>query len=400
MSAAATATTVCPFDANRDDRKTAQIAAKRATSEKGARMVGTYRFARDMLRGPGIKQGGGGIEIIDTSNPDKAPVFFLDGPAHKKKRATIARYFTPKAITSRYHIIMESVTSIQLAALRRDGRSRLDLMSFDLAVAVAADIVGLTNSDRNRMARRLSILLSAAFVHKFNYIARMFMMARKLLITLDFFLRDVKPAIRARRETPKDDIISHLLKEGYSEKAILIECMTYAGAGMVTTREYIVVAAWHLFDNDGLRARFLSGDTDDQVDILLEILRLEPIAHFLYRKADPDAPALPSGPVEGGRLYGLDLRQTNFDEDAVGACPFALDPDRAKRMKANGSYLSFGDGAHHCPGWQVALHETRIFLDALLRVPGVRLDRTPDIGWVDLLQSYELRNAVVACDPV
>jgi cytochrome P450 len=66
-------------------------------------------------------------------------------------------------------------------------------------------------------------------------------------------------------------------------------------------------------------------------------------------------------------------------------------------MKANGAFLSFGDGAHHCPGWQVALHETRMFLDALFKLPGIRLERAPDIGWSDMLQSYELRNAIVTC---
>ena len=53
---------------------------------------------------------------------------------------------------------------------------------------------------------------------------------------------------------------------------------------------------------------------------------------------------------------------------------------------------------HHCPGRQVALHEARMFLDALLRVPGMRLERAPEIGWSEMLMSYELREAIVACD--
>ncbi len=40
-----------------------------------------------------------------------------------------------------------------------------------------------------------------------------------------------------------------------------------------------------------------------------------------------------------------------------------------------------------------------MFLDRLLRVPGIRLQRTPDLDWTAELLSYELRNAVVACDP-
>jgi cytochrome P450 len=389
----------CPFDPARDDRKTAHVAAARAQPEKGTKLVGSFAFVREALRSPAMKQGGGGAEHFDTSEPDKAPVFYLEGAPHKKKRATIARFFTPKIITTRYRDIIERVIAEQFAELRRTGRGQLDLMSFDLAVAVAADIVGLNNSDRTKMAHRLSISLAAAWVHKYNFFGRVYMSSMKALNAIDFFYRDVKPAIRARRANPQDDILSHLLKEGYRDKAILMECMTYAAAGMVTTREFIVVAAWHMFDNPALKTRFLSAEEPDQFAILLEVLRLEPIAHFLYRRTeDPDV-ELAAQPVEPGTNYALNLREANFDEIAVGPCPFALDPDRATQLKTNGAFLSFGDGAHHCPGWQVALHETRLFLDALMRVPGIHLERAPDVGWVDLLQSYELRNAIVTCDP-
>ncbi len=388
----------CPFDPSQDDRKTASVAAARAVPEKGTKLVGSFQFVREALRSPAMKQGGGGAEHFDTSEPDKAPVFYLEGAPHKKKRATIARYFTPKIITTRYRDIIEKVIADQFAELRKTGRGQLDLMSFDLAVAVAADIVGLNNSDRTKMSKRLATSLAAAWVHKYNLFGRLYMSSVKALNAIDFFYRDVKPAIRARQANPQDDILSHLLKEGYRDKAILMECMTYAAAGMVTTREFIVVAAWHMFDRPALTVRFLSVDEAGQFDILLEILRLEPIAHFLYRRTDQDGVEIASQPVDRGTNYALNLREANFDESVVGACPFALDPDRAARMKTNGAFMSFGDGAHHCPGWQVALHETRQFLDALMRLPGIRLEQPPEVRWVDLLQSYELRGAIVVCD--
>jgi cytochrome P450 len=214
-----------------------------------------------------------------------------------------------------------------------------------------------------------------------------------------FFLLDVRPAIKARQLQPREDVISHLLEERYPSKAILIECLTYAGAGMVTTREFIVMSAWHLFDNEALRARFLAGSEDDQFAILEEILRLEPVASMLYRKAAGEA-TLSSGLVPDGQLLALSLRAANLDEESVGACPFAIDPDRAARQKIVGAFLSFGDGSHRCPGSQVALTETRVFLDRLLRLPGLRLDRAPDMAWNPALESYELRRAFVSCDRV
>lgn len=210
------------------------------------------------------------------------------------------------------------------------------------------------------------------------------------MAVLSFYRNDVTPAIRARQRAPQDDVLSHLLEKKASRKMILIECMTYAGAGMVTTREFIVMAAWYLLERPELREDFLAGDEKRQVAILLEILRLEPIAALLHRRTDPSRGA-------ESQLLALDLRAVHLDEEAVGPCPHALDPDRATKMKTNGAFLSFGTGSHHCPGRQVALHETRMFLDALLRVPGIRLEREPDIGWSGLLMSYELRGAVVTC---
>jgi len=62
--------------------------------------------------------------------------------------------------------------------------------------------------------------------------------------------------------------------------------------------------------------------------------------------------------------------------------------------------MSFGDGVHRCPGAQVALHETRVFIDALFRVPGVQLVREPRLVWNKSLMSYELRDAIVTCSAI
>jgi cytochrome P450 len=58
--------------------------------------------------------------------------------------------------------------------------------------------------------------------------------------------------------------------------------------------------------------------------------------------------------------------------------------------------MSFGDGPHRCPGASVALQETAIFLERLLRVPNVHLVRAPTVGWNPLISSYELRGALIA----
>jgi cytochrome P450 len=323
-------------------------------------------------------------------------VFFLDGEPHKRKRQAVVRFLTPKAISTRYRAVMEQATSTLLARLRERGRGRLDQMSFELAVTVAAEIVGLTNSDQAAMAQRIRATLISLRVPGASRWRRPFLRLQATFHGFRFLLSDVRPAIRARRAQRREDVISYLLDEGYPDNAILVECITYAVAGMITTREFIVMAAWHLFGDDALRERFLAAGEGGQIEILEEIMRLDPVVNMVARRVTADA-VLASGSVADGERLVLDIRAANTDAAGVGECPYALDPDRARRVKV-GSYLSFGDGSHRCPGAQVALNETRIFLDGLLRIPGIRLHREPDLGWTDELASYELRNAVVTCD--
>ncbi len=291
---------------------------------------------------------------------------------------------------------MESSTDELIGRLRRDGRAQLDALSFQLAVNVAGEIVGLTNSSRTGMAERIRKTLANGIGDSADGpVKRGIRWLGAVYYALSFLLLDVLPAVAARRKVRQEDVISHLLDEGYGIKAMLIECLTYAGAGMLTTREFIVIAAWHLLERDNLRERFLAGSEDDQIAILEEILRLEPIASILHRKAAEDVAG--QGPRKGA-VCALDIRAANRDEAATGACPHKIDPDRAKRMGVAGSYMSFGDGRHRCPGAQVAMHESRIFLERLLRLPNIRLEGVPKITWLVDLGSYEVRDAIVTCD--
>jgi len=350
------------------------------------------------LRNALAKQAGADSDQVDTGNPDHAPVFYLDGEPHRRKRSAIARLFTATVVTTRYRAVMERTSEALLARLKAAGEARLDVLSLELAVAVASEIVGLTDSDRTSMAARIGATLASSVPSALpRRLARLLQPLLFRFHALNFFFRDVRPAIATRRRARREDLISQLLDEQYSNRAIMIECMTYAVAGMVTTREFIVMAAWHLFGRDDLRARFVGGDETDQLAILDEILRLEPVASVLQRRAAEDM-GIGSDTVPAGTLLAIDIRSVNTDEAATGPCPHALDPDRAKRQKAAGGYLSFGYGSHRCPGSQVAMHETRVFLDRLLRVPGIRLEREPQIGWSEMLSAYELRGAIVGCD--
>jgi cytochrome P450 len=388
----------CPLHDNVDRRKSADVAIRNTKPHEGSHWVKKPGVARKILRSKNARQAGASADMVKFKNPEHAPVFFLDGTDHSNKRRKTQRFLSPQAISDQHYLIMKKVSGELIEELKKQGHAKLENLSFILAIEVVSEILGLTNSNRNNRARRIQNVLGSSLMMASNStLARTFQHAKRAFHLFVFFAMDVRPAIKARRTSRKEDAISFYLDEGYSNFSIVIECLTYGTAGMLTTREFIIMVAWYLFENEPLRERFLAGDVKTQLSILMEILRLEPVAALIHRRVNEVVDGVEKNPLPPGEKYGIDIRTANIDEEMVGECPFALDPDRAVRQKDSGRYLSFGDGPHSCPGWQVALQETRIFLEQLFRVPGIKLDRNPDISWNNQLGSYELRNADISC---
>src|SRR5262245_50967975 len=110
----------CPMHAGRDDRKTAAIAAQRARPDAGV-VVQKCNVGREILKSPALKQAGLGGDQVVMDDPTHAPVFFLDGEEHRKKRSAIARFFTSAAVETRQRPFMERKADELLGELRRTG---------------------------------------------------------------------------------------------------------------------------------------------------------------------------------------------------------------------------------------------------------------------------------------
>ena len=85
------------------------------------------------------------------------------------------------------------------------------------------------------------------------------------------------------------------------------------------------------------------------------------------------------------------VRQANADPQALGEAPLGLCPARPLPSGVNAAGLSFGDGAHKCPGQPLALLEADVLLTRLMaRRP--RLVGEPRLGWDNLIEGYWLRD--------
>ncbi len=336
------------------------------------------------------------------------PVLFQDGEAHRRQRKAIARFFAPVTVSTRYREVMADRADALIAEMT--GTERIDLAAVTMrySVAVAAKVVGLTNSDPDRMARRLDAFFTMppttprADAGRFGRIVEYVKALRSMPPMLSFRRHDVLPAIAARRSQPQQDVISHLIDQGYSDEEILIECVTYGAAGMVTTREFISMATWHLLENPALRERYLAGEEEQRLRLLEEILRLEPIVGNLLRRVTepiviPGAGGAADVTIPVGALVDLSVQSANADDAAVGPDPLRLCPDRQPQSGVRAEAMSFGDGAHRCPGNVIALQESDVFLQRLLRLP-VRLCSRPRLEWEELIKAYAVRDILLAVD--
>jgi cytochrome P450 len=362
--------------------------------------IRSFAAARRFLRSDGTKQAGFKAELVEKMpQHGKTPILFLEGSPHHEQRRLTAPFFTPKTVSARYRGLMEALADAVIGRFAAARRADLSLIGMEMAVGVAAEVVGLTNSAVPGLDRRINAFFGGDFGGSGGWLAR----AKQALLAQwrlgRFYFLDVRPSINARRKVPGEDVISHLLGQGYKNSEILTECITYGAAGMVTTREFITVCAWHMLDDAALRARYLAGDEPARHALLEEMLRLEPVVGTLFRRTTEEVAGAEGEPViPKGALVAVDLRAVNADPAAVGEAPLDIRADRCPAARVAPSVMGFGDGHHRCPGSFLAIQEADIFLSRLLALPGLKLERAPDLGWNPLVTGYELRRCFITCD--
>lgn len=387
-------------NARKVDRGNAENGDPISRSSDGVWTVRSYAAARAALRSTDTVQAGLGIETVEKMPARiRRPVLYRDGPEHREHRRQTAKYFTPRRVDESYREIMHSVADRQLDTLRRSGQAHLSDLSFNLAIEVACAVIGLTES-RPGIRHRLERFFPEEFgTPGFTSLNGLYWIWRQAVNWTGVYFNDVRPAVRARRTDRRDDLISHLLDEGCSAAEILGECITFAAAGMITTREFVNLAAWHLFTDSTLLEGYRAADEPERLAILHELLRLEPIVGTLKRRATApiELPTNDGNPVTvaPGEIISIDLSATNTDPNAVGDRPLAVCPMRPLN-NASTAGLSFGEGAHKCPGATIAILETDIFLSKLFALPGVRMNTAPRVSFNDAIGGYELRGMMVA----
>lgn len=388
----------CPFTGQTDtssSRQTISITRQARTNKADVlptTHIADFKTGRDILRSREAIQAGFQAEALDAiPGSQHLPVLYLEGEEHTEMRRATAKYFTPKQVDTYTPMITKHADTL-VAQLYSKGEMNLDDLSLKLAVNVAAQVIGLTNSLAPGITQRIQALASSNADGAPGASSKVMGISSWLqqVHVFSFFFLDVLPAIKARRKQPQDDLISYLIEREYIDLDILTESTMYGSAGMLTTREFISVAAHHLIKNPKLRNEYLHSLEKERHEILHEILRLEPVVSTLYRRTTNDI-ELDNQILPKGTVIALDIQKANVDPNLLGDNAEEICPGRSLPKGVQAPVMSFGDGIHRCPGAFLAIKETDVFLRRLLMINTLKITQEPTVTYNESIKGYELR---------
>ena len=322
----------------------------------------------------------------------------MRGEPHRQMRAAIAKYFSPTTVQNTHMIIIQKTADELIGRLKKQKKLNLRSLTRDMAAIIATAVVGLNPT--TGLIRRLDAMLHNSETST-NKIVRMINGYKGQALRMWFLFADVMPAIRIRRKSPQNDVISYMLSKGKRPIDIFVECIVYGAAGMATTQEFICIVLVHCMNDPKLREIMASENAEARYEALNEILRLEPVIGKIYRKAHEPITVKTEGrdvTIPPGERIAFHVYDVNADEKAAGEQPNKLHTHRELEKGVYRSMIAFGSGPHRCAGEHLALAETDVFINKLLKVPGLRIESGPDIRRNDTVEGYEVNNLILAVD--
>lgn len=325
------------------------------------RRLSTERMAgfRARLAGRRAEALAAAIELLDGW------MLFHEPPTHTRRRAPLARSFTPKAVGTLGPRVDALVDGL-LAGI--DGPADLvEAFAHPLPAAVIAELFGVPVDRRGWLADWSAkfgvVVFGATRRDDYEDVARAAgeELAGELGALMDRY-----------RAEPEDNLLSLLLAtenrpDGLTTTEILGACSLLLFAGHDTTASLLGSATVALLGQPEAAARLRDPATD--LDLAVEeLLRVEAPAKAMMRTV-AEAHERDGRRFEEGQAVFLTILAANRD-------PRVFDrPDEIVLDRAPNPHLTFGHGHHFCLGAALARLEARAALPALFRrFPDLRLD--------------------------
>ncbi len=289
----------------------------------------------------------------------------MDEPEHGRHRSLVAKAFSQKAMARWEDELVGKVGNELIVQFATRGRADLvKEFTFPYPTQIIAGLLGLPREDYPQFQRWSISLLSFTVNPERGR-------AASAALT-EYFT----PILAARREEPRDDLISGLAQaeidgEKLSDEEIFSFLRLLLPAGVETTYRSLGNMLFGLLSNsdqlDAVRA-----DRSLLPQAIEEAVRWEPPLLTITRIATRDT-ELAGVPIPAGSSVMPMLGAANRQDDRYP------DPDRFDIFRSPRAHIGFGHGVHVCLGMHLARMEMRVAINLLFdRLSNLRLDPDGD----------------------
>ena len=308
------------------------------------------------------------------------------------KRLAVATFSAARIAAAR-GTIEDAVDELLEAPLHAGRFDVVADLAVPLPVAISCALLDIPPEDRGRVLAWSTLFSSSFLKFRLSDDER-----RDLQAQVDELLAYIADLCEARRRSPGDDLVSHLIAatgrgELEEDELTAFVLMLFAN-GLETLTSGISIAVWQLLQHPEHLER-LRREPEIAEALFEECLRLgSPVrasSRALTADVELEGTQLRRGDI-AVLLYAAGNRDPQVFED-----PDRLDPDRA-----NGRQLAFGHGAHFCLGASLSLGAGKVVLQRIAEhCRGLATPLTPEtVCWNESVVFNGLRSLPVTFDPV
>lgn len=308
--------------------------------------------------------------ITEMKSGNEVALINLEGEPHHRLRAAISRAFTPRAVATLRPALDELAE--ELAARLVSGDDFVATFAREMPARALCLLTGIPGEDHERFARWMDVLQTQLSP---GDLLRMSREESESVLAANRALNAyTKNLVQARREDPKDDLISRLAadEERLDDATVARLVGDLIFAGNDTTRKAIAAMVLALTDHPDVWERVAQAP-QQAPHVVEEVLRLHGSAPGPVRRACQDF-THKGETIAEGTIAALSIWSANRDESFWGEDAGTFDPGR----KHLGQHLAFGHGPHFCLGASLAREEMVASLVALTRqLTNIRVTEPP-----------------------
>jgi cytochrome P450 len=289
-------------------------------------------------------------------NPLAHSLLAMDGSMHTKLRTLVGRAFGARTLTRLEPGIRELVSRLATNLAEPTEADFIADFALPLPAYVIGELIGVDPGLHHKFRRWADDVISVTPVPESpEHVARV----RETIAEFTHYLTEI---ISARRETPRDDMVSDLIRaevdgQSLTDSELVSFLVVLLLGGFDTTTHLLANALIFLAGQPELVAR-LRSNIALVPKFVEEMLRYDPPVHGIPRITTREV-SIAGVTVPPGSLVLALLGSANRDDSRF------LEPDRFDLERGQAG-VAFGHGIHTCIGAALARFEVRLGLEALL----------------------------------